>query len=566
MPMVEAKLAAVDADYTDADVVKLEADLDALVRKDSWLVEQANMHEAEVEAGDRCPDTVFFVKCRRSVHGHLMSLAQNSDDIDGLLNLETKIKCQTAIATCLCPALRHSTKNSAATKSHIEKAREAMTKSMDKAAKRAGGAEKPAGKKRKGGNKYALADSDPKVLQDLELFPGHLHISTVRAGNVDNVYLQPGNPFIYRLTKGKDPLKVLFPEDDCREFLLTHINNFKAAFSAKAIVKAAQALPLCPEVTAARTHLGTLAVEHSSKLFPDFNFKELAAISPDYDVALSMWLAGFKMNELSMGVDNANGLGTLRVQVQGTRLMAIGNPHAIKQSYNSVNGLASAIQWLENVSVADAPSPEIAGALHVGVVLPGDVLYVPMGSIVVEKALNADNIALRMSVPTVGTFKLLRAFKMLMTDTAANPMMNAIAGLFTLPDHSDDDKADSDSDSGSSSSSSVVPPLPKKTKIADVKSGPAIADAPPRPGTVTPICRSAGSPASVRTLSPVHVFPAMPNLDEDIDFDEPAIAEADHQTQQILHTTRTLNTMLVNSQALLDLFEIGPTKHDGEPM
>ena len=144
--------------------------------------------------------------------------------------------------------------------------------------------------------------------------------------------------------------------------------------------------------------------------------------------------------------------------------MAIGNPHAIKQSYNSVNGLASAIQWLENVSVADAPSPAIAGTLHVGVVLPGDVLYVPMGSIVVEKALNADNIALRMSVPTVGTFKLLRAFKMLMTDTAANPMMNAIAGLFTLPDHSDDDKADSDSDSGSSSSSSVVPPLPNKNK------------------------------------------------------------------------------------------------------
>ncbi len=57
-------------------------------------------------------------------------------------------------------------------------------------------------------------------------------------------------------------------------------------------------------------------------------------------------------------------------------------------------------------------------------VAPSDILYVPMAAVVVEKSLNADSIAWRVPVTTLGSSSVMRGFLMLkpMLDPAVHDL------------------------------------------------------------------------------------------------------------------------------------------------
>ena len=95
--------------------------------------------------------------------------------------------------------LRHAIKNYASTKTHIKKAKAAMQKSMEKAAKRHMPGVK-GGRKKK--SKFAVADDDPELLKHIQSFPPHLNIAVVKSGNIQDVVVAPYQPFIYRLPNG----------------------------------------------------------------------------------------------------------------------------------------------------------------------------------------------------------------------------------------------------------------------------------------------------------------------------------------------------------------------------
>ncbi len=60
-----------------------------------------------------------------------------------------------------------------------------------------------------------------------------------------------------------------------------------------------------------------------------------------------------------------------------------------------------------------APVEADGPLVHLVAAQPGDLVYVPMASVVVEKALNADSIAWRVPVGTLGTASIMRSFLML---------------------------------------------------------------------------------------------------------------------------------------------------------
>jgi hypothetical protein len=137
-------------------------------------------------------------------------------------------------------------------------------------------------------------------------------------------------------------------------------------------------------------------------------------------------------------------------------LLAVGNPYLILRHNPQLTTLDQVIKYVENMAPEDAPESEAGPMFLTGVVNPGDVLYLPMGAIVVEKAVNADCFAFRLPVQTVGAAFCVRAFTYLMNHVTATPALTAIAAkLVKLQDESDDDGDDADDpESGDASSSS----------------------------------------------------------------------------------------------------------------
>jgi hypothetical protein len=71
----------------------------------------------------------------------------------------------------------------------------------------------------------------------------------------------------------------------------------------------------------------TLQMENNSVEFPNLDFETMVAESEGAiakDVALA--IIGFKANEVASGLFYNSGLATLNVQLQGARLVAMGNP------------------------------------------------------------------------------------------------------------------------------------------------------------------------------------------------------------------------------------------------
>jgi hypothetical protein len=326
---------------------------------------------------------------------------------------------------------------------------------------------------------------------------GHLRIPIVKQGVVDGVELHPGRPFIYQIGKGKDPLKTIFPDADCREYLTSAINNFKFSFAQKALVKGSQTLAPCAELTSAMKQLGSMMVDHNSKKYPDIVFADISATDPVYAKDFNMAITGFKMNELSVGVHHTHALAMITMQLQGVRMIVIANPYTVAKVYQeTVKNLQDAIDWLKSATPDSAPPLELdTFVMAVGVLHPGDSLIAPMGSIVIEKALNADSIALRLPLPTYGTPEVSRAFKLIIRDTQATPLMMHVEAKFALPEDSADDAADTDDD-GSSSSSSSAEEVAKESQDA-------LAPAPKRQrsGTATPIAAAAAAAAADSSAS-----------------------------------------------------------------
>ena len=67
-------------------------------------------------------------------------------------------------------------------------------------------------------------------------------------------------------------------------------------------------------------------------------------------------------------------------------------------------------------------------------VLLGDVIYTPMGAVVVEKALNADVVSWRVCVPTIGAASLMRSYKMLLAESPEVGWKPPNAGHPPIPD------------------------------------------------------------------------------------------------------------------------------------
>ncbi len=67
----------------------------------------------------------------------------------------------------------------------------------------------------------------------------------------------------------------------------------------------------------------------------------------DCQIALS--LTGFKCDEVSSGIDYKYGTGTIKLQLQGTRLMAVGNMYLIKKRNPQLSSIDDIIHYMEDV-------------------------------------------------------------------------------------------------------------------------------------------------------------------------------------------------------------------------
>ena len=129
----------------------------------------------------------------------------------------------------------------------------------------------------------------------------------------------------------KDPVKTIFDNAECQDFISEQIKNFTAVFGQKELARGFQ--PLEGEwAKLASDKLESMQMVHASAKCPDFKFDELIANDPTVAKDLAIGITGFKLNALSWGVHSNSAIAATTLQVQGTRLIAIANPHNVMRS------------------------------------------------------------------------------------------------------------------------------------------------------------------------------------------------------------------------------------------
>ena len=139
-----------------------------------------------------------------------------------------------------------------------------------------------------------------------------------------------------------------------------------------------------------------------------------------------------KQDSTYTGIES-NALPSVRYVVTGTTYIALGNPielaslvstaRMVEQTGDNTYDLPTIMHCLQQLTPASCPSRVQAPSLHVGVVMPGDVLYIPPNVILVQKVVNDSGCGLRLSFPCLGS-KL--AFNTIFAQCTPTPVMEAI--------------------------------------------------------------------------------------------------------------------------------------------
>jgi len=167
---------------------------------------------------------------------------------------------------------------------------------------------------------------------------------------------------------------------------------------------------------------------------------EANVTKPDAEKELEKQLANVSISGHSkgfvyQGID-LNACATLRLQCVGTKLIAGILPDKVKKitkdSEKPVKTLMDAVQFLLNITAEDALDNDDlrCAGFFVMVLKPGDVMYLPPGFILVDKAIATHSYNFRVSLPLM-TDLTFKSYRMIVTALGARShfIMNGVEAL-----------------------------------------------------------------------------------------------------------------------------------------
>ncbi len=131
----------------------------------------------------------------------------------------------------------------------------------------------------------------------------------------------------------------------------------------------------------------------------------------------SLTIVGSKQDNVFAGMENF-GLPNIRLQVTGGKILVVADAKELC-SFFQTSSLLDARDRLQAMSAAAIPDAMSLPSLCCAFLRTGDILYLPMGSILVEKTLNDTSLALRCNV-LVYTDDVARSFRFAMGQASCN--------------------------------------------------------------------------------------------------------------------------------------------------
>lgn len=213
-----------------------------------------------------------------------------------------------------------------------------------------------------------------------------------------------------------------------------------------------------------------------------------------------LFIAGSKKDTVYAGIEN-NSLASIRAQILGTRLLVCVS--AIDVAANAgTTDLQAMLQYLQNLGADNLPDVINMPTLAVGIVKPGDVMYMPTGWLVVDKSVNDVVVGVRCNALVVPDTDERDGLSLIMSqcDSGSKPPVKAALLAWPCAVSADEVLLDPTHAEAAEVDSITVPAA--AVTVAPAAPGPAPARAPQAPAPAAAAAAAAPGPGPGPALNP----------------------------------------------------------------
>lgn len=266
----------------------------------------------------------------------------------------------------------------------------------------------------------AISDSDPDVFKNFKALQGRRPMRAIK----DSTELSSGDadlaqPFVLR--KGRNLLKFLLKDETQRGILEVTFNKFKADVKSGSETKHFQVINEEEKEINSAIHSKVKEVLPSTWAEMDTRSALEGEEVDDtaFNQLMGVWILANKEGSVSSGLE-AGGFQSLRMQVQGGRLVALADARELCHYYRE-NSMEKVLDNFGKMNLDNCPDAWEVPSLSFEYLKTGDLLYTPPGFMIWEKFICDTSVALRTNL-FYFTAPLADAFMAAMSQVASRPM------------------------------------------------------------------------------------------------------------------------------------------------